>query len=118
MIDQAKLKEAVVYDPETGLFTWAKNVPRHAKAGDAAGGKRHRYWRISIGNKLYSGHQLAWLYMTGVWPDHMIDHRDGDGCNNRWANLRAATPGQNTMNCKGLCVNYIIKGGVRRPRGG
>jgi hypothetical protein len=36
--------------------------------------------------------------MTGSWGRPTIDHRDGDPTNNRWNNLRKATPSQNSAN--------------------
>jgi hypothetical protein len=36
--------------------------------------------------------------MTGEWPKTLIDHRDGDGLNNRWLNLRCATYKINNQN--------------------
>jgi hypothetical protein len=36
--------------------------------------------------------------MTGEWPDQEVDHRDHDGGNDRWRNLRPANESQNKMN--------------------
>jgi HNH endonuclease/AP2 domain len=36
--------------------------------------------------------------MTGAWPKSQIDHIDLDKDNNRWGNLREATPLQNNWN--------------------
>ena len=38
---------------------------------------------------------MAFLYVNGSFPSHVIDHRDTDGTNNRWDNLRPATNSQN-----------------------
>lgn len=38
--------------------------------------------------------------MTGVWPEHEIDHRDTNGANNQWTNLREATRSINTQNIR------------------
>jgi hypothetical protein len=54
---------------------------------------------------------LIWLYMTGEWPSDDIDHRDRDGLNNRWANLREATRSQNLANRCAQVNNAIgVKG--------
>ena len=44
--------------------------------------------------------------MTGSFPTQQIDQRDGDPTNNRWKNLREATPGQNVQ-------NFDDRGGLR-----
>jgi len=36
--------------------------------------------------------------MTGEWPVHSIDHRDGNKLNNRWTNLRMVTHKTNCEN--------------------
>ncbi|WP_419697164.1 HNH endonuclease [Mesorhizobium muleiense] len=36
--------------------------------------------------------------MTGKWPTHQVDHRNGMRADNRWKNLREATPLQNARN--------------------
>jgi HNH endonuclease/AP2 domain len=74
-------------------------VSRSVQADDVAGlldGDGYR--RITIKGRIYQAHQLAWLYMTGKWCSRVIDHRDGDPSNNRWANLRRATISQNNAN--------------------
>jgi hypothetical protein len=69
------------------------------RANDVAGTVTKKgYIHIGIGGRYYKAHRLAWLMMTGSWPESQIDHRDLDKSNNRWGNLRLATNTQNTAN--------------------
>ena len=101
-LTQERLKELLSYHPETGAFTW--RVPQgrwgHMPAGRRAGWRqgKHGYWYVVLDGTRYLMHQLAWLYTYGVWGIPEIDHRDGDGSNNRILNLRVATRAQNTEN--------------------
>ena len=60
---------------------------------------------ISIDNRIYPAHRLAWLYTFGVWPSHHIDHIDGNKWNNRLANLRDVTRAVNMQNQKNAQSN-------------
>lgn len=62
-------------------------------------------------------HRLAWLYVTGVWPEHQIDHIDGDGLNNRWDNLREVTNQENQQNRKRMSRNTSGVIGVSFDKG-
>ena len=97
-LKQERLKELLHYDQESGLFT--RRVRRgRCLAGEVAGTLTDTgYIKIYYEGKLYRAHRLAWLYMTGVWPDSEIDHINGDRSDNRWANLRSALPHQNRQN--------------------
>jgi hypothetical protein len=98
-ISLEKLRSLLSYDPETGDWTWIVDRPHTVKAGDRAGYcTPSGYWKINMSKAIYRAHRLAWLYMTGEQPPEMIDHIDGNPSNNRWANLRAATPAQNSAN--------------------
>jgi hypothetical protein len=90
----ARLRELLHYDSETGEFTRrtiVRKVSASAKKGDG-------YVYISVDGHRYRAHRLAWLYVTGNWPAHGLDHRDGDKTNNRFANLREASQLANTQN--------------------
>ena len=109
-LTQARLKELLDYDPETGVFTWLERsaLPQwNARfAGTRAGAitsLRHRrsaYLQISVDRRLYLAHRLAWLWINGSWPDDQIDHRDCDGLNNRLGNIRTCTSRQNHGNTR------------------
>jgi hypothetical protein len=99
MITQSELKEVLDYNPDTGLFIWKKTVGRRAKLGSVAGTKMNTgYVRITIKQKMYTAHRLAYLYMTGNFPENFIDHINHIKDNNRWSNLRDATNSQNLAN--------------------
>ena len=102
MITQQRLKEVVHYNPTTGIFT---NKVSYAcrREGTPWGSKvtvgvhGYKVLRGTIDGISYILSRLAFLYM-GVPISEQVDHKDRDTLNNSWANLRACTNGQNTMN--------------------
>lgn len=97
-----RLRELLHYDRETGVFTWRADAGRGGRiaAGSIAGGVSGSggYILIWIDGKKRSAHRLAWLYVTGNWPTKWLDHRNAVRTDNRFSNLREATPAQNNQN--------------------
>ena len=117
MLTQKRLKELLKYDPETGHFFWL--VDRGGiKAGDEDGCKKRAYVFVSVEDKIYRAHVLAWLYMTGSFPAEFIDHKDLNKQNNSFSNLREATKGQNMANVGLIKSNKSGLKGVSRYRAG
>jgi hypothetical protein len=97
LLSQARLKELLHYDPETGHFTRLTMCGGYV-AGSRAGANGHGYIIISIDRRKYRAHRLAFLYMTGAMPPEFVDHINRDRADNRWVNLRLATNQENTGN--------------------
>jgi hypothetical protein len=98
ILTQSRLKELLIYDPDTGVFT-RKVKHKRCNVGDIVGaGQRNKYLQCSIDNKLYKLHRLAWLYMYDCWPSDQIDHVDHNPRNNAIANLRDVSSAQNHQN--------------------
>jgi len=107
------------YDPETGVLTWKRRGPDSFVSGNRQSAE-HKcnawnakfegricgcvnsigYWQVTIHNKHYLGHRIAWLWIEGSWPKDEIDHADMNSVNNRWSNLREATRAENGWNKK------------------
>ena len=101
MINADYLRSRVTYSPDTGDLTWLPTGNRRwdtRLAGTLAGTRRNGYLVLSFNGEKYYAHRLVWLYVTGEWPPNEIDHIDRDRINNRFANLRPATSGQNKGN--------------------
>lgn len=105
VLTYSALKQAVDYEPETGFFRWRQIINGQAgrivsMPGERAGHKHKRsgYWRLIFDGKYYFAHRLAWLWMTGKWPEMILDHTDRDKANNRWKNLREVDPRENAIN--------------------
>jgi hypothetical protein len=100
------VKSILNYNPKTGRFVWKyrEDVPKEWNtnfAGEIAGSfDRNNYLIIGINGSLYKAHRLAWLIVTGKWPQFEIDHEDGDVFNNRFSNLREASRQENGCNLK------------------
>jgi len=95
---QAELKEALTYDELTGIFTWNKYMGGNSKAGKIAGYKKQDgYVAIKVNGTRYFAHRLAWLYMTGTYPE-LIDHEDHDTSNNIFLNLKDVSHKTNMKN--------------------
>jgi len=98
MITQSKLKDLLHYDPLTGIFLWVQARQR-INVGDVAGSTRKDgYIQISIDNKLYLAHRLAWLYTYGYLPENFLDHKDRIRHHNWIKNLREASQQCNLRN--------------------
>ena len=99
MITADYLRKILHYNPKTGVFTRLVSSRGHA-VGEVAGKSvnSYGYSQIVIKQKFYKAHRLAWLYMTGEWPPHEIDHINLDKSDNRFCNLREATHSQNNAN--------------------
>ncbi len=90
MFTAAELREWLRYDPATGHFTWLQKASSRAMPGYRAGclDRTSGYWVIKILKRQCKASRLAWLYMTGEWPEDEVDHKNTARSDNRWSNLR------------------------------
>lgn len=97
-LTQERLHEVLHYNPETGIFTWAKKYCDKVVVGAEAGSDDPRGYRIIyIDGRNYRAHHLAFLYMRGFFPEE-VDHENLRPSNNQWLNLREAEHFQNCQN--------------------
>ena len=104
MLTARRAREVFDYDPDTGILRWRSSPDRDSAwisrwSGEIAGtttnnGGRH----VVVDRVAYQAPRVIWLWVTGFWPQIWIDHKDGDRSNNKWDNLREATPSENQQN--------------------
>lgn len=98
MITTDYLRQSIDYNPDNGILTWRRPRPK-VRVGEVCGCLHHKgHIEIEIDGKTYMAHRLAWLHFHGRWPNGQIDHKNLNKMDNRIANLREATNGQNCAN--------------------
>lgn len=94
-----RLREALSYDPEVGVFTWKIDLGKMHTKGREAGSPKptgrahilHRYIRLD--NVDMQAARIAWAMHYGAWPAGKLRFKDGDPLNIRVGNLEQ----QNTV---------------------
>ena len=118
-IDPMELISAVCYDPETGIFRRNKSTGRSPTGAVLGIPNAKGYLRFNVlGHANIRAHRLAWYYCYGRWPAGQIDHINGDPADNRIANLREVTNGQNQQWKARQHTNLFELRGVQRKRSG
>lgn len=117
-----QIVSAYGYNPATGEITRNKATRRNPIGSVCTYPKRSGYLvthymcddktQITLG-----AHRIAFMLMMKRWPEHELDHIDGDKANNKWNNLREATKTQNRANTVRTCNNKSGYKGVCAHRG-
>lgn len=111
------LRSLLHYDHELGTFMWltrswsmfndgiirrdvkAKRFNTRFAGRPATVLHSNGYLNIMvIGQGFIRAHRVAWAMANGVWPEHDVDHINGDRTDNRLCNLRLATRSENLRN--------------------
>lgn len=108
------LREYFFYESKTGELRWKKSKPPRGYEGDLAGCySPDGYFRVRFAGNLYLNHRLIWFLKTGEDPgDREVDHINLNRSDNRWTNLRLASPSSNMHNMRLLKRNKSGAKGV------
>lgn len=100
-------RQRMAYDAELGILFWLNNSNVNpsvrlriagTKVSDSDG---MQYLYVSRGRRVhYRAHRVAWMLFYGEWPHGQIDHKNGNGRDNRISNLRTVDNKQNAMNSR------------------
>ena len=100
LLTQKYLKEELHYNPDTGEWRWRSHKGGRRKNLIAGSVSQEGYAIVSIGGVIYSAHRLAWFYMTGSWPEGVINHIDYNKLNNAFENLEDVPQRRNAQHAK------------------
>lgn len=108
------LRLLLSYDPITGVLRWLLPKQGRRRNGPAGSEQSMGYVVVMIDGQRYQAHRIIWYLITGDWI--MVDHRNGDGYENRIDNLRPATMQENGWNSRGYAASgykgvYATKSG-------
>lgn len=93
------LRSILRYEPETGEWFWIdRKYKKHVDEPVCSNARK--FPQIRINGRNYLASRLAFLYMTGRWPENLIDHIDVNPLNNKWDNLREADKKTNAYNTR------------------
>lgn len=118
LLTHAELLETLYYSKWSGEFFYIKPTKGQrmgSRAGSVVflGAKKNRPYRvITIKGKSYLEHRLAWFYMAGEWPPELVDHKNRNGLDNSFDNLRLASNSQNAGNARLSRANTSGRKGV------
>ena len=120
MLTKEYVRKLFRYDRCTGKLINRINRSFRAREGCEAGSLSYtskrphcKYRCVKIDQKTYKVHRIIWLYCHGTIPPEMqIDHKDGDGLNNRMCNLRLVTHIGNARNQKQYRTTISGKMGI------
>jgi len=114
------LSSAIDVDPKTGAMFWRVRgadsfLPRQGRSQDSMASAFNKQFSGKraldsttdngykagnfLGRRVYA-HQAVWFLVNGEWPENVIDHINGDGHDNRIANLRHCDQSINLRNAK------------------
>ena len=111
-LSRERLNSVLRYEPESGKLYWLERPleevsslrscrswnGKHAgrEAGSACAG---RYVMIKVDGTMLLAHRVISTMIDGeIRPDAVVDHINGNGLDNRLANLRVVTPKLNSRN--------------------
>ena len=88
-ISLKKLKENLLYDPDSGKFTRLKAKSNYIPANYPVGGYTDAKGHLmtTIDRQKFKLAYLAWMYMTGKYPERGIRYIDKDKTNLKFSNL-------------------------------
>ena len=101
MLTQSEVKDAILYDSLTGIFT--NKITRSSKAtkGAVSGTTlTSGYIQLCFSGNKYLAHRIAFLCEKGEMPSDEVDHIDGNRANNAFSNLRIVSRVTNSQNCR------------------
>ena len=116
MLTTNRLRKVLNYSPATGVFRWRVSKPGTRARKVAGCARSRRPASIGVDEKVYRANRLVWLYITGKWPKLEISYINGDPSDNRWVNLREATPSQ--RRAKSRTTNKLGIKGVSGTKSG
>lgn len=92
----------LTYSPSDGVLAWKVKRPGpKTEIGKEVGSIKHdgRYRSFVLFHKRYYTHRVIWELVNGPIPEGMcIDHINGNGLDNKLANLRVTTLSGNQRN--------------------
>lgn len=104
-------KERIDIDPEEGILRWKVkptnqwgelgNLREDGRIGSRRNGRAMLQVVDPTTKKRHSrsATHIAWFLYYGTWPDRIVDHINRNPHDDRKANLRLVTAGQNSANC-------------------